>query len=80
MKKLILIALLFTGCDINSSRDYGVGNTEFIIDKIEKAGIRNQSVYHYYCINEKDLNVQGEWFLDTLNAFEVGDTIKFTIK
>jgi hypothetical protein len=73
---LVMVIVLLT---LNSCEKFGVmptSKTYWIVTKIE-INKENTAFFYVTPTYHGDLSVSNTWFCDSVNAFEVGDTLSF---
>jgi len=57
--------------------EYPETTTKFIVHKIVLNKKRGMDIYYAVPIERKDLNLNSTWFVDSVDKFNVGDTLSF---
>jgi hypothetical protein len=51
--------------------------SKFVVEQIKPNKTKGTSIYLVSPIEKKDLNMSNTWFVDSVGAFNAGDTISF---
>lgn len=64
---------------ISCTTKYPDEQSKFVIERIESNSSQGTSLYLAKPINEMDLNMRSTWFVDSIGAFNTGDTLVFQL-